>query len=411
MNLLFVSLLYHPLDVQETAALSRDGLQNQINAYQWAYIEGLRQNMQAGESLSICNVRPVGTYPHHYRRIWLKSSVRDGGAFRELPSLNLPWFKQAMRAAGAYRAMKRWAQASPENRSVLVYSLYLPYMKAVRRLKRCFPDMRACVIVTDLPNELGIASGRRGLLKWLEYRMGERRVALCRAFDAFVLLTAPMAEALPVEGKPTLVMEGLVTEQATPPEAVSAEPLDARPAVLYTGTLNRELGIALLLEAFRAMPQYRLWLCGLGDMRREVEEAAARCENITYFGFVPQARALALQAQAAALINPRTSQGVFTRYSFPSKTLEYLRSGKPVLCCKLEGIPHEYDAYLTYIQPQTAEGIRTSVEALFALPESERVAMGERGRQFALSEKSSRAQGAKLLAFLRSMQGKSSTEL
>ncbi len=401
MNLLFLSLLYHPQDVRETAALSRDGLQNQINAYQWAYAGGLRQNMQTGETLTICNALPVGVFPMRYRRLWLKSAVRDGGAFRELPSMNLPWFKQAMRAAGAYRAMKRWVQASPENRTVLVYSLYLPYMKAVKRLKRRFADVRATVIVTDLPNELGIASGRRGLLKWLEYRIGKRRVALCRAFDAFVLLTAPMAEALPLEGMPSLVMEGLIAEQPAPPEPDSAQAEDARPTVLYTGTLNRELGIAELLEAFRGMPQYRLWLCGLGDMRREAEEAAARYGNIRYFGFVPQAQALALQAQAAALINPRTSQGVFTRYSFPSKTLEYLRSGKPVLSCKLEGIPREYDPYLTYIQPETAEGIRTAVQALLALPECEREAIGERGRQFALSEKSSRAQGAKLLAFLR----------
>jgi glycosyltransferase involved in cell wall biosynthesis len=405
MNTLFLTLLYHPHDAEATARLSRDGLQNQINTYQWAFVDGLRQNLQAGETLQIVNALPVGVFPLRYRRLWLGGKTREGGAFCELASLNLPWCKQRMRARAAYRAMRRWALASPDNRNILVYSLYLPYMQAVRRLKRAFPDVKATVIVTDLPNELGIASGRRGLLKALEYRMGAKRTALCSAFDSFVLLTAPMAEALPIQGKARMVLEGLVSENPLLPQADETLPNDPRPAVLYTGTLNRELGIDILLEAFAAMPAVALWLCGRGDMQREVAQAAQQHPNIRYFGQVPQQTALAMQARVAALINPRTAQGAFTRYSFPSKTLEYMRSGKPVLCCKLEGIPAEYDPYLTYIEPQTAAGIRAAVEALLARPEAERAAMGERARDFVLREKNARAQCGRLTVFLRGLHG------
>ena len=104
-----------------------------------------------------------------------------------------------------------------------------------------------------------------------------------------------------------------------------------------------------------------------------------------------------------ALINPRTAQGVFTRYSFPSKTLEYMRSGKPVLCCKLEGIPDEYDPYLRYIQPQTAQGIRDAVRALLTQPDTERTAAGELARDFVLREKNAKAQCANLLTFMRGL--------
>ena len=79
--------------------------------------------------------------------------------------------------------------------------------------------------------------------------------------------------------------------------------------------------------------------------------------NIRYFGFVSHERALELQAKAALLINPRSPKGVFTRYSFPSKTLEYMRSGKPVVCHRLEGIPEEYDPYLQYIEGEGAGAI------------------------------------------------------
>ncbi len=403
MNTLFLTLLYHPSDAAEVSRRSRDGLQNQINTYQWAFVDGLKQNLAEGETLSIINALPVGVYPLAYRRLWLRGKIRDEGLFCELASLNLPWFKQRMRAYAAYRAMLRWVMASPQNRNILVYSLYLPYMQAVALIRRRFPDVRATVIVTDLPNELGIASGRRGLLKRIEYRMGAKRTALCRAFEGFVLLAAPMAEALPIAGKACMVLEGLVSDPPIDADEAPALPSDDRPAVLYTGTLNRELGIDILLDAFAGYEGAQLWLCGRGDMQRDVAEAAARNPHIHDFGFVPQRTALALQARAAALINPRTAQGVFTRYSFPSKTLEYMRSGTPVLCCKLEGIPDAYDPYLTYITPQTAEGIRAAVQALLAVPEQERRAMGERTRDFVLREKNAQAQCARLTSFMRGL--------
>lgn len=57
---------------------------------------------------------------------------------------------------------------------VLLYTMYLPYLQAVERVRRRYPDLKACVIVTDLPNELGLASGRKGLLRQIEYKRGRR---------------------------------------------------------------------------------------------------------------------------------------------------------------------------------------------------------------------------------------------
>ena len=402
MNILCLTLLYPPEEVDSVSRLSRDGLQNQINAFQWALIHGMKQNLGEGETLSILNALPVGVFPTHYRKLWLSARTYPEH-FQQLGGINLPWLKQRSRARHAVRELERWVDASPENRTVLIYTLYLPYLQAVQTVKRKHPDLKATVIVTDLPNELGIASGRKGLLKKMEYRMGKRRSELCREMDAFVLLTEWMAEALPIAGKPHLVMEGLISLDPQPAGETDV-PSEDRPAILYTGTLNRELGIGELLEAFQGIPNVQLWLCGHGDMENEVTEAAAKYDPIRYYGYVPQQTALALQAKATALINPRTAQGVFTRYSFPSKTLEYMRSGKPVLCCKLEGIPEEYDEYLRYIEPQTAQGIRDAVQTIVALSPEERNVIGERARRFVLEKKNNVAQSAKLLLFLRKMK-------
>ena len=109
--------------------------------------------------------------------------------------------------------------ASPDNRSVLVYTQYLPYMQAICSVKKHYPDLKATVIVTDLPNEMGLASGRKGIMKQLEKRMGDRSLQALRQMDGFVLLTESMAEALPVRSKPYIVLEGLILKAAVQPES------------------------------------------------------------------------------------------------------------------------------------------------------------------------------------------------
>lgn len=399
MNILMMSLLYPEDQLKEVAQNAKDKLQNQINSYQRAFVQGIRENLADGEKLSILNCLPVGIFPLQYKQLFLKAGTHDNGSIHQLGCLNLPWFKQQMRAHAAAKALADWAAMSPNNRTVLVYTQYLPYMQAIRKVKKRFPDLKAAVIVTDLPNELGLASGRRGLMKKLEYRMGRQSLQLCREMDGFVLLTAPMAEAIGIGDKPHVVIEGLIQEKASGLADLPEE--EERPSVLYTGTLEPGLGIAEMLEAFQQTPEIELWICGQGSMRAQVEQAARSHDNIRFYGFVSQSEALALQAKAGALINPRQASGVFTRYSFPSKTLEYMRSGKPVLCCRLEGIPEDYDPYLEYIPQPGSNGIRQAVTALFARSAAERKAMGEAAQCFVLQAKNPKTQCQRLMGLLR----------
>ena len=88
---------------------------------------------------------------------------------------------------------------------------------------------------------------------------------------------------------------------------------------------------------------------------------------------------------------------------FPSKTLEYLRSGRPTLCYALEGIPEEYGQYLIYIQQSGADGIRQAVQEWLQKPAAEREARGRSGREYVLQQKNPKAQCNALLSLLRRM--------
>jgi len=398
MNILMMTLMYPQDQLAEATQNAKDKLQNQINNYQRAFIEGIRSNLSENEHLDILNSLPVGIFPLQYKQLFLKKGIHDGGTIRQIGCINLPWFKQNGRYHAAVKAVTEWVQQNPANRTVLVYTQYLPYMKALVHVKKRFPDLKVAVIVTDLPNELGLASGRKGLLQKIEYNMGRQSLQLLRQMDGFILLTEPMADALKIQKKPFSVIEGLILTNSSNETKEAENP----PVFLYTGTLERALGVEEMLRAFAEMPEYQLWICGHGNMQNEVEDYAKAYPNIRFFGFVAQKEALAMQASATALLNPRQSDGLFTRYSFPSKTLEYMRSGKPVLCCKLEGIPQDYDEYLTYMDAGK-DGIITAVRRLMLLDPERRKEQGNAAREYVLRHKNPHAQCQKLLRLLRSL--------
>ncbi len=103
------------------------------------------------------------------------------------------------------------------------------------------------------------------------------------------------------------------------------------------------------------------------------------------------------ERRAWLLVNPRPAEEEFTKYSFPSKTMEYLASGTAVLTTRLPGMPAEYlDHVLTIDEPGpsgVAEGLAKALaEGLDGLEQR-----GERGRAFVLEHKNNAHQAGRIL--------------
>ena len=154
-----------------------------------------------------------------------------------------------------------------------------------------------------------------------------------------------------------------------------------------------------LVEAFSQIsdPRMRLVICGIGDSEREIRLAAKQDSRIRFLGQLKREEVLRLQRQAAVLVNPRPGDEEFTKYSFPSKTMEYLASGVPVVAYPLEGIPEEYDSYIHYPADTSPEALARRICDVCNLPPEERFRMGREARRFVLEHKNARVQSKKIL--------------
>ena len=71
------------------------------------------------------------------------------------------------------------------------------------------------------------------------------------------------------------------------------------------------------------------------------------------------------------MINPRSTLDDFTKYSFPSKTIEYMYSGTPLLTTRLKGIPNEYFDFVFSAENNTEEFFDAAIREALLLSDKE----------------------------------------
>lgn len=147
----------------------------------------------------------------------------------------------------------------------------------------------------------------------------------------------------------------------------------AAPSVLYTGTKGPWGGLDLLLDAWEQVrhPTARLDVCGPGRHERLAALAAhdsrgGSGSRITDHGVVEEARLRELTERAAVLVNPRPPSFPGNRLNFPSKLLEYLGTGKPIVTTRTVSLAPEYDDVLIFAAGDSAAGLAEGIDRVLA---------------------------------------------
>lgn len=357
MNCAFLGMLVPEQMEAEVRALSSHNMQDAANALQWHIYHGLCTNL--GYEIPMFTVLPISSYPQYYRKPFVKRRVFSTGTAENNISIgfcNVKVLRKKSIPHGVYRELRKWCNQDLQNRFLFVYTLSPGFMQPVVRLKQEFPDLRVCAIVADLPGMTNLSSNKNWVYRLLEKQSAKSARVMISSVDAFVLLTEQMADYLQVT-QPYCVMEGIATKPEEEPDFSPYESPVKR--ILYSGTLHKRFGVMNLLNAFQMMDgkEYELILCGVGDSEREIQDAAKKDPRIRFLGQLPREDVLRLQKEATVLVNPRQNIEKFTKYSFPSKNLEYLSSGRPLVAYRLDGIPAEYNQYIYYVEDNSVRSL------------------------------------------------------
>lgn len=245
-------------------------------------------------------------------------------------------------------------------------------------------------IVTDLPGTMG---GGTNALK---------KCGRMRGFDAYILLTEDMNIVVNPRNKPYIVVEGLCS-----PDIPAARQLSRyKKIIMYTGGIRKGVnGIEYFIEGFLKanIPGCELHFYGTGNLVTWIKKMSQSHPQIKYMGNVSTVEIVKRQRTADLLINPRPSNQEFCKYSFPSKTIEYMVSGVPVLMTRLPGVPKEYFDYVYVIEDESSDGVYKMLKKIYSMNEEKRYEFGMTAREFVLEKKSCFVQAKRIYDFSKTV--------
>lgn len=387
--------------ITEIQADSKVGLQNAANKLQWAIVDGLDSIQDC--SVGICNSLYIGPYPKRYRTKKIPSFKFEHNGIRNADNIgfvNLPFIKMFSRYNGIKKYVNKWANnGSAAQKVLIIYALTTPFVWIASYVCNRYKNVKVCIVVPDLPEYMNVTGMQKkrmyAFLKSTEIRIIRHCIKNVRYY---VLLTDAMKTWFGREIKYTVV-EGISHPEEIIEGTLPDEPIRNK-NIIYAGGIKREYGVADLVSAFCRIdePDWNLTIYGDGTDLEYVKQIAEGDSRVHFMGVVNNSEVVKELRKATLLINPRKNQEM-AKYSFPSKIIEYMSSGTPLLAYKLDGVPAEYDAFYYPIE-DTDSGMETALRTAMSKSESELIDFGKRAKAFVLSEKNPKRQCEKIIALL-----------
>ena len=399
MKIIFCSNMY--FDVRNDLKLNRRPNPISGHKFQENLILGLLDNKQ---EITVLNTSRVGTYPNYpYWYIKEKTfKIKSNPVGTEISYLNLPIIKYVSQAINIYRYLcqeiKNNRDISQEKICLMTFNTYLPQTAAMLLAKKRFDNIELCDVIGDLGGKYGIWVRNGGLKGYLINLLGIIKNKIASKFDQYVFLTSYMADAIALGNKPYTIVEGFAPIHYEIEEDVFVK----NKSIFYAGAIIKDYGIEHLLKAFSmiADDEYELNIAGSGADETLVREYCSKDNRIHFLGFISPKEVQQYQKMATVLVSPRLPTGNFVKYSFPSKTMECLASGKPYIAHKLPCEPPEYARYIQYPINGTDEALRDKIVEVCEMTAEDRKEIGMNARKFIQDEKSPQKMCKKIVELL-----------
>lgn len=219
------------------------------------------------------------------------------------------------------------------------------------------------------------------IVGWI-YRKVDLLLVQSRAFIPKVRI---LASSTPIVYYPNSFIEEGSGEASQPFACLG---FDCDFPVVFAGNIGTAQAVEVVLEGatlLRNVEGVRFVMVGDGSQRDWLMQQAADrgLNNIVFPGRYPVEAMPALMAKAGALLVTLADAEIF-RLTIPSKIQAYLAAGRPIIAC-LNGagadIVTEAGAGVA-VPAKDASALAKAIEALYEMPESERLEMGARGRRY-----------------------------
>lgn len=341
------------------------------------------------------SAKPVSMSSHKLKFFKKSADMENGVNFHYLPFINIWLIKSMSILVGAIAEVIIQANKRRESpKTIICDALNIPLLLAgiiVGRLLR----ISVVAILTDIPGYYASDEGSKSILR-NSFRTFHRK--LLRMSDCFVFLNEHMNELINLDNKPFCVIEGQVDFKMSNVDN-NLHNKHENMIIMYAGSVNTNNGVHILVSAFinANVNNAELHIYGEGSYLPELKTFERISDKIKVFGRVPNEEVVKKEIEANLLVNPRPTHRAFVKYSFPSKILEYMASGTPVLTTRIPGMPQEYNDYVYYIDNETVDGLTKTLRAMLNKSKAELHIKGLDAKRFVMKEKNNIIQAERIV--------------
>lgn len=385
-------------------AFDKDALPSvQTQNFGWSFSRALGHGFG---NVYLVSSTPIQSYPR------VKLIKFSGGSFlfegfkvRVLGFVNLIILKHITRLIACFKVIPSLIRYNKID-TIFVHGLHSPFLifGLWARLNGC----KVIVILTDSP---GLFIESDGTISRFLKRIDSFFIrSILKRMDGVVALSSLLAETL-VPKLPSLIFPGILNSKSSllASNKKFSNKFNSHSnkfTIVYAGTLNEEYGVRMLIDAVVGMDEHAdiiLKLYGRGNQVDFAKNMSLYNKRIYYGGFVSSSKIAQEMCSACLLINPRPSSEDFSRMSFPSKLIEYLGTGRPVLTTRIFGIPRELESCFYYIDTESVEGIQLAIQELMNTPIKDREMHGLLARSLVQNNFSEKNIGCKLYEFVNGL--------
>ena len=392
MNILFVGKCSPLQTAKEILHKKQKNPGFQIIKFAYLVLSGLKENGANVSVISNVNAPTIG----------VSKEIENGIKFRYVPISKIPILCQLLNFLITFFYTLCWGIKNKTNSIIFcdIYDSNSATSGAVLAAKIC--NIPKCALITDMLSttiNTSTLNVNHTLFWRLFFKLRQKRMhKSLKQYDGFIFLTNNMNLIYNPLQRPYMVMEGCVDKHFIPSKNISKS---SSKVIFYAGAIKAHYGLNELVQAFMTLsiPNIELHIYGDGNMVEKLKEYQQQDSRIKYFGVVSNEQIVEEEQKATLLVNPRLSHEEYVKYSFPSKTSEYMLSGTPLLTTKLCGIPEEYFPYLYTFEDETINGFAKKLSEILSLPDDCLTTKGKDAQRFILDYKNNIIQSKRIKDF------------
>lgn len=321
------------------------------NNMELGLLNGLHDSYQY--QLDVWSIKPLASFPKD-KKIIVKNSefkINENQNVKSIGYINIPILKQMSIIINLMLKLIVYFTTSRKEDKIIVLTnnsnsiLSMPLFI----VKSLYKNVKTVCLVVDYPKTFQSMSNF--MLEFLKFIENYYRLLFFKKYDGMITLVEQTVKDF-APNIPYIVIDYSVYFDTKHLEikninAKNSRSIDENERIdlVFTGALETYYGIEVMLEAMKYLPKnYFLNLYGQGSLNYLINEYSSHNENIEFHGLVSNFESKKAQKEADFLLLIRTDQEL-NKYGLPSKIIEYLDSGNPVISSLIPAVPDKFRKY------------------------------------------------------------------